>query len=158
MPVKHNTSYINGVYVGSALAHRLYCGTTEVYSAVDLVPVSVSATGSTTASSTSRVAITSGGLQQSKSGTAGYVTENTWKNGGTASDFEIRGTLSSTIGSGSAGGSAFGVWISGATGAEWTAAANVGNIFAVSILIEIRLASTGIVLASETQYLDSERL
>lgn len=157
MPLKHNLSNINGAYVGTGLAHRIYCGTTLVYSAVDLISMSVSASGGTSADATARANFTSGGLQQSKSGSAAYVTENTWKEGGAAADFEIRATLSSSTGSGSAGGSAFGSWISGATGAEWTAVATVGNTFAAQILVEIRLASTGLVLASETQYLDSER-
>ena len=157
MPLKHNLSNLNGAYVGTGLAHRIYCGTTLVYSAVDLISMNVSASGGTAGNATARANFTSGGLQQSKAGAAGYVTENTWKEGGAASLFEIRATLVGSTGSGSAGGSAFSSWISGATGAEWTAAAAVGNVFAAEILVEIRLASTGLVLASETQYLDSER-
>lgn len=157
MPLKHNLSNINGAYVGTGLAHRIYCGTSLVYSAVDLIAMNVSASGSTAAACTARANFTSGGLQQSKSGSAAYVTENTWKEGGSAADFEIRATLSGSTGSGSAGGSAFGSWISGATGAEWTVAATVGFTYTADILVEIRLASTGLVLASETQHLESER-
>lgn len=156
MPLKHNLSNLNGAYVGTGLAHRIYCGTTMVYSAVNLTTMSVYASGSTPPTATARANFTSGGLQQSKAGAGGYVTENTWKEGGAAADFEIRATVTSTAGSGSTGGSAFGSWISGATGAEWTAAATVGNTYSADVLVEIRLASTGLILAAETQYLESE--
>lgn len=125
--------------------------------AVDLLAFTASASGGTGAGSTARTTVNSAGLQQSKSGGAAYVTQNTWLNFGVNSDYEVRATLGTETGTGTAGGSAFGSWISCATGGEWTAAAVVGFIYTADILLEIRYVPTGAVLASATCQLESER-
>lgn len=129
----------------------------DVGPAVTLTSFSVSASGGTTGTATARATVDSAGLQQSKVGTASYVTENTWLVFGANTDYEVRATLSSSTGTGSAGGSAFSTWISCATGGEWTAAAVVGFVFEATILLEIRYVPTGTVLASNTVILESER-
>lgn len=157
MPVKHNTSDINGVYVGTSLVPRMYCGTTLVYQSVDLVDQNVFASGGTAASATARVGLTSTGNQRSKAGAAAYVVENVWKNGGAASLYSVRATLASSSGSGSTGGSALSTWLNLAADAEWTAAANVGFIYTATLTLEIRLDSTGAILETKTAVLESER-
>lgn len=125
--------------------------------AVDLASPTVVASGGTTATATARITVDSAGLQQSKSGTASYVTENTWLNFGANTDYEVRATFGTPVGTGSTGGSAAGSWISCAAGGEWTAAASLGFTYVVDVLLEIRYVPTGVVLASATTTLDSER-
>lgn len=129
----------------------------DVGPAVLLSSFSVSASGVTTGNATARVSIDNTGLQRSKSGGAAYITENTWLIFGANTDYEVRATLSSTSGTGSTGGSAFSTWIACSTGGEWTAAAAAGLVFEAAILLEIRYIPTGVVLASNTITLDSER-
>lgn len=125
--------------------------------AVDLAGPYVAASGGTAGTATARITVDSAGLQQSKIGASSYVTENTWLNFGANTDYEVRATLGTTTGSGSTGGSAFGSWISCATGGEWTAAATVGFMYTADVLLEIRYVPTGTVLASATTTLESER-
>lgn len=157
MPVKHNTSNINGVYVGTSLVPRMYCGTTLVYQSADLVDQNVAASGGTAAGATARVGLTSSGDQRSKSGAASYIVDNMWKNGGAASLYSVRATLSSSAGTGSMGGSALSTWLNLAADAEWTAAASVGFTYEATLTLEVRLDSTGAILDTKTALLESER-
>lgn len=157
MPVKHNTSDISGVYVGTSLVPRMYCGTTLVYQSADLVDQNVAASGGTAAGATARVGLTSTGDQRSKVGAASYIIDNVWKNGGVASLYSVRATLASSTGTGSMGGSALSTWLNLAVDVEWTAAANVGSIYVATLTLELRLDSTGAILDTKTAVLESER-
>lgn len=157
MLIKHGTNSPGAFYVGSSIAAKLYCGTSLLWTAVDLNDQSVDAAGSTTGGATARARLTSSGLQQSKVGTASYVTDNTWLNGGAASLFDVRFTISSEVGSGGMTGT-FGSWLGLGADREVSAlASGPGQVYSAAILIEVRANSTGTVIASSTANLDSER-
>jgi len=159
MPVKHGANDPGNFKVGTSQVSKLYQGSDLVWSIVDLLDQSVSSSGVTPASAAVRVNVTSGGLQQSKSGALGYSTDNTWLNGGAASDYEVRATIASSSGPGGMSGDSLGVWLNCGTTREWIATGTVdgfGGIYEVDLTIEIRLAA-GAVIASCDAFMSSER-
>lgn len=120
---------------------------------VDIVGGSASATGSTTSGATSRYTLTNAGLEQTKEGTASYVTLGTWLKTGVASDYDVFVTVvSGSVSSGSTG-----VWLNLGTTREWTKlGADGAGASSVVLTIQLRRTSTGAVLDSASVTLTSD--
>ena len=116
---------------------------------------SIFAAGSTGGGATARYRINAAGTVQTKEGLNPYVTQETWLLGGSASDFEVRATVQSQTGVGGFGGS-IGTYLNCGTDREWTALATNGNIFSGTLLIEMRPAGGGAVLASALIDMESD--
>jgi hypothetical protein len=125
--------------------------------AVDLFGDEIFASGSTLASCIPRYGLTNLGAETTKSGTGGLVTINTWLNSGSASLYDARVTMVTTTGVGSDSGN-FDLWYSLGTSREWNiTTAGTGTYYEVICDVEIRLNSSGVVLATATLTLTSDR-
>lgn len=81
-----------------------------------------------------------------ESNTLGTVSLETWLDGGSSSDFEVRATLNSgTLSSGATGS-----WLSLSSDREWSVTRTTLGSASAELLIEIRNATTQAVLTSAT--------
>lgn len=101
------------------------------------------------APATAGVRLTNAGVQESRKG-ATYTSVGNWLAMGTAGDYEARCTVAETNGVGLNQGSAFATWLSLSSSLEWRVTATLGNTATRDFTVEIRRASDGAVLASET--------
>ena len=152
MPLKHNTSDVNGAYVGTSMAQKIYCGTTLLWSSVTLTNASAlfsAATGTVRAG----YRLNTSGVAEIREG-AGYVTHETWLLFGSASDYECRATVTG----GAVTSGTTGTWLSLSSSNEWLVElASVGTSSA-TLTVEIRNAATLGVIASATIQIDVERV
>ena len=97
--------------------------------------------------------LTSGGDEESGTGTTGvtYSTIAPWLLRGSNSDFEVRATLNS----GSLSTGTTGSWLALTSTATWTVAQTVVGVKAANLTIEIRDATSLVVLASATVILSA---
>ncbi len=100
-----------------------------------------------------RYRLNSSGIEQSYiSDDLFYTNIGTWLVSGTNSQFEVRATeTSGTVSTGTVGS-----WLVLSTSREWTVARTTIGTKSVTLTIEIRKASTGVIVATATAQLDAE--
>ena len=108
---------------------------------------SVLASGSTSGASTARYYVDSDGYIYTKQGTAAIVQQEQWLIAGTNTDYEVRFTQTGSTGSGGLNGT-LSTWLGTGTDREINATTTAGNTYDTDVTVEIREASSGVVLAT----------
>lgn len=136
---------------------------THFYGASNTPPVTLSG-GSVFAVGTggnavARYTLTSGGLEQIKEGLSPYDTVGTWLNSGAASDYDVRvSTTSGGFNGMVKGGESVATWLNLGTTREWTLSAPLNSSSEWDITVEVRLNSSGTVLATAYVNLSSDKI
>ena len=156
MPIKVGTNTPSNFKVGNSQVNKIFLGTDIVWQlpTVNITDQSIQVTNPSTRA-TAGYRLNSSGIAESLSNLA-YTTLETWLLSGAASDYEVRVTLSSgTLSSGTTG-----TWQNLGTSRSWTVVDTTfdGIISEADIVVEIRDATTLMILDSATINLQAERI
>ena len=120
---------------------------------VMLAGASVNAPGSTTANRVARYRLTSAGVEEYKEGTSGYTAIGNWLLAGTAANYDVRFTRTSTTGAGTSDASTG--WLNLGTTREITAISSAANYQAVYTVDIVATGTTSPILATASASLSS---
>lgn len=115
----------------------------------------VLASGSTSGTSTARYYVDSDGYIYTKQGTAATVQQEQWLIGGANTDYEVRFTQVSSLGTGSLIGT-LNTWLGTSADREINTITTAGNNYETTVTVEIREASSGTVLSTQDIVLNSD--
>lgn len=133
---------IREVWVGDGGANRL------VFAAINLLGLDPSQAIAAPGTATATYTLTSGGLEQ-----ATGLSDNTWMLAGSGGDYEARATLNS----GALSSGTTGTWLSLGTTRAWSVTrSGAAGVSSANLTVEIRLASSGAVLATAPVVLTAE--
>lgn len=156
MPIKVGTNTPSDFKVGNSQVDKIFLGTNIVWPLVGpLTAHSPYAYGSTSGASTARYYVDSDGFIYTKQGTASRVQQEQWLLGGTNSDYEVRFTQTSGVGTGALNGT-LGTWLGLGSDREINTTTTSGNTYEATVTVEIREASSGTILQSIGISLSSE--
>ena len=155
MPVRVGTNTPTNFKVGNSQVDKIFLGTNIVWQVptVNITNTSIYATRFV-GTATAGYRLNSSGIAESQVN-ATYSTLETWLLSGSASDYEVRATLSSgTLSSGTTG-----TWENLGTSRSWTVDDSIvdATISGAVIVVEIRDATTLLLLDTATITLQAER-
>lgn len=132
---------IREIWYGDSGTNRL------VFASVNLLGLDPTDAVATPATATAIYSLTSTGFEQ-----ASDHSDSQWLTAGTASDYEARVTITAgTLSSGTDG-----VWLGLGTTRTWTKTRSAVGISTCTVTVEIRIAATGAVVATQTVVFTAE--